>query len=106
MFKAYSSVWYTCIPRWKKVIIRTDVVPSDIPLLLSLNAMKKAKNKTWFRARLCHHFGKNVILHHTSSGHYCVPLIKDCINVDEVCVVNITTAPKSTCKKTLLKLHM
>ena len=29
----------------KKIIIRTDVVPSDIPLLLYLNAMKKAKIK-------------------------------------------------------------
>ena len=40
----------------KKVIIRTDVVPSDIPLLLSLNAMKKNKNETRFKARLCHYF--------------------------------------------------
>ena len=27
------------------------------------------------------------------------------MNVDEVCVVDITTAPESTCKKTLLKFH-
>ena len=89
----------------KKVIIRTDVVPSDIPLLLSLNAMKKAKIKLDLEQDCATIFGKNVILHHTTSGHYCVPLIKDCINVDEVCVVVITTAPESTCKKTLLKLH-
>ena len=88
----------------KKVIIRTDVVPSDIPLL-SLNAMKKAKIKLDLELDCATIFGKNVILHHTSSDLYCVLLIKDCTNVDEVYVVDITTTPKSTCRKTLLKLH-
>ena len=83
----------------KIVIIRTDVVPSDIRLLLSLNAMKKAKIKLDLEQDCATIFGKNVVLHHTSSGHYCVQLIKDCINVDEVCVVNKTTTPESTCKK-------
>ena len=83
----------------KKVIIRTDVVPSDIRLLLSLNAMHKAKIKLDLEQDCATIFGKNVVLHHTSSGHYCVQLIKDCINVDEVCVVDNTTTPESTCKK-------
>ena len=66
--------------------------------------MKKAKIKLDLEQDCATIFGKNIILHHTSSGHYCVPLIKDYINVDEVCVVGSTTAPESTCKKALLKL--
>ena len=85
----------------KKVIIQTDVAPSDIPLLLPFNAMKKAEIKFNLEQDCATIFGENVILHHTSSGHYCVPLIKDCINVDEVCVVDITRAPESACKKNI-----
>ena len=61
--------------------------------------MKKAKIKLDLEQDCATIFGKNVVLHHTSSGHYCVQLIKDCINVDEVCVVDKTTTPESTCKK-------
>ena len=87
----------------KKLIFRTDVVLSDIPLLLSLNAMKKAKVKLDLEQDNATIFDKNVILHHTCSGHYCVPLINNCINVDEVCVVDITIAPERKCKKNITK---
>ena len=56
----------------KEVMIKTDVVESDIPLLLSPTAMKKAamdlKNDT---ATI---MGKEVALNLTTSGHYCIPI--------------------------------
>ena len=55
--------------------IKTDVVESDIPLLLFKIAMKKAKMKINLEKDRCEIFGKEVELMTTSSGHYCVPLL-------------------------------
>ena len=56
--------------------------------------MKKAKIKLDLEQDCVTIFGKNVILHRTSSGHYCVPLIKDCIDVDEVCCRHVYRSRK------------
>ena len=90
----------------KKVTIKTDVVASNLPLLLSKEAMKKAKVKLNLIDDTAEILGKEVCLNHTSSGHYCVPLDKvNEVNVEEVYAVNINTIDKREQRKTLTKLH-
>ena len=58
----------------KSVLIKTDVVDSEIPLLLSKTAMKNAKIKLDFEFDKASIFGTAVSLDSTSCGHYCVPI--------------------------------
>ena len=57
----------------KDIKISVDVVDSDIQLLLSLKAMKKAKTQLDLEQDSAEIFGKSILLYHTTSGHYCVP---------------------------------
>ena len=52
----------------KKVTIRTDVIDSDIPLLLSKDAMKRAKMKMNLENDTAEILGTQVNLNHTSCG--------------------------------------
>ena len=52
----------------------TDVVKSEIPLLLSKESMKKAGTKIDFVKDKIIIFGKEISLQFTSSGHYSIPL--------------------------------
>ena len=65
----------------KKVTIKTDVVDSDIPLLLSKDAMKKACVKLDLETDTAEIMGTKINLNCTTSGHYCIPLDeeKSCI---------------------------
>ena len=60
----------------KAIKIETDVVQSDIPLLLSLSSMKKAGLKLDLENDEAEVFNKKIALDYTPSGHYCVPLYK------------------------------
>ena len=86
-----------------EVLIKTDVVDSHIPLLLSLSAMKSAKVVLYTHEDKAEVFGKSVNLNFTSCGHYCLPLIdneathvgsiQECMKVDisrEDMVKNLT----------------
>ena len=57
----------------KAVTIKTDVVNSEIPLLLSKKSMKCAGPKIDFLQYKVSIFGKDISLHFTSSGHYAIP---------------------------------
>ena len=57
-----------------KATIRTDVVECNIPLLLSRDAMKRAKMQINFENDTVVLAGKTVNLICTSTGHYCLPL--------------------------------
>ena len=61
----------------EKVKIKTDVVSSDIPILLSKTAMKKAHMKLDLVNDTAEILGKNVSLNCTSPGHYCVPISQE-----------------------------
>ena len=66
-----------CLPAeiaGKEVRIKTDVVQSDIPLLLSRNTMKTAGVKMDLENDTATIFGKEVTLNLTASGHYSVPI--------------------------------
>lgn len=57
-----------------KATIRTDVVDCNIPLLLSRDAMKRAKMNINFENDTAELLGKTINLISTSSGHYCLPI--------------------------------
>ena len=54
--------------------ITTDVVKYNIPLLLSKEAMKKAKTQIDFQQDKIYIFGKKIDIQFTSTGHYCINL--------------------------------
>lgn len=60
----------------KDVTVKTDVVDSDIPLLLSRAAMKIAGVKMDLQNDTATIMGKEVALNLTSSEHYCIPIDK------------------------------
>ena len=89
----------------KPVMINTDVVESDIPLLMSKDAMKRAKIKLNLENDTAEVFGVPVSLNLTSSGHYCLPIDKaGNIPLENVCVVLQQLDEKGK-RETLIKLH-
>jgi len=90
----------------KDVTVKTDVVDSDIPLLLSRAAMKVAGVKMDLQNDTATIMGKEVALNLTSSGHYCIPIDKTqkvpVENVLEVCFDGMDIKRRYA---TLLKLH-
>ena len=66
-----------CIIAGKTCTIEVDIVKSDIPLLLSKKAMKKAKMKIDLENDTCAIFGKEIELKTSSSGHYCISLLEE-----------------------------
>ncbi|CAC5413707.1 unnamed protein product [Mytilus coruscus] len=89
--------------------IETEIVKADIPLLLSKASLKKAGTVLDFKNDRAIMFNKPVELEFTSSGHYCVNIVKTKPEIhvnSEENVLNITddtsTAEK---RKTLVKVH-
>jgi transposase InsO family protein len=98
-----------CIPAFlagQNVTVRTDVVDSDIPLLLSNKAMKRAKVKLDLENDTAQILGVEIALNHTSSGHYCVPIDKsEQMKVESVCAVKLYQMNPKDRYQALLKLH-
>ena len=65
--KSILSVVLPCIIAGMKISIFTDVVDSDIPLLLSKNAMKRAKTHINFENNTVTMLGRKVPMQCTSS---------------------------------------
>ena len=63
--------------------ITTDVIDYEIPLLLSKEAMKKAKTKIDFSQDKVHIFGQSVDVNVTTSGHYCLALNSKYDNISQ-----------------------
>ena len=75
---AYASVTLPAIIGKKEVLIVTDVVNNDIPLLLSKSAMKRAETVIDFKNDTAIMLGRQINLISTQSGHYAVPLTDNC----------------------------
>ncbi len=91
--------------------IETDVVPTNIPLLLSKASMKRAGTVLDMEEDRAVMFNKPVKLDFTSSGHYCVNIMDDksrgheesqCENEILIISEEMSSAAK---RKILLKLH-
>ena len=97
-----GRVTFPCHLAGKSCEITTDVVQSDIPLLLSKDAMKKAEMKLDLVHDQAEIFGKDVELQSTSSGHYCVPLKEVWLSVNDGVFTNISFLEK---QQKIKKIH-
>jgi hypothetical protein len=89
-----------------EIRITTDVVESDIPLLLSLDAMKEARVKLDLENDTAEILGKTIALNHTSSGHYCLPIDRSAeVAIENACAVKLHELDEIDRRKTILKLH-
>ena len=90
----------------KEVTIKTDVVESDIPLLLSRKSMKVAGVKMDLEHDTANIFGKDISLNLTTSGHYCIPIDRtEEISVADAFTVSLDKTSVKDRYSMLLKLH-
>lgn len=91
----------------KKCMISSEVVDCDLPLLLSKETLKKADTVLNLRKDEATMFGKQVELHFTSTGHYCIDLLSkstgESISKEEVML--IVEAESKQQKQMIIKLH-
>ena len=92
------------------ITIVTDIVSSDIPLLLSKDSMKKAGTKLNFQDDTALILNQKVNLHATSSGHYMIPLTKkqnllDKIQHNSNTNITLTCTSAMSTKEMAIKLH-
>ena len=92
------------------IIILTDVIENDIPLLLSKPSIKKAKMTLGFQNDIVNAFGEKSPLITTSSGHYiiCITKAKQIItkrHSPATSRVTLTVTNTNSEKQLPLKLH-
>ena len=92
------------------VTIGVDVIDSDIPLLLSKQAMKKAGMNIDLQNDVATVFGKEEKLITTSCGHYCMPLLGEADDgiekvVEEVLAIDLENIAEKDQIKAMEKLH-
>ena len=89
-----------------EIIISVDVVHSDIPMLLSLESLKKARVKFDVENNEAEILGTGVSLNFTSSGHYCIPVDQvGGTKVEKVCQVRLDLLNERERYKALTKLR-
>ncbi len=105
--KSLEKVTFPCEIAGVNCTVTTDVVESDIPLLLGKPAMKAAKVVMDLENDKASFFGREIDLQCTSSGHYCVPLQYSKVPVDQTFEVlySVDGQTKQEKKKTVQKLH-
>ena len=96
-----------CIGK-KKCHIETEILKSNIPLLLSKSSLKKAGTILDLSKDKAVMFDEPVELHFTSSGHYCIDILdksnQPVITEDEILVVD-DDMDESKKRNMLQKLH-
>ena len=88
----------------EKIKIRVDVVKQDVPLLLSMRALQRARGNISMEKQEITLWGRNAPFTISSTGHILVPM-KDAIHVNEVCTNEFTNMDNRELKKKLVKLH-
>ena len=88
-----------------EIMIDTDVVASDIPLLWSTKDMKRAGVILNYQNDTAEVFGQLVHLITTRSGHYCIPIAKTEIKVEHVCTARLEEMNPTELHKSILHLH-
>ena len=93
----------------KKLQMDVEVVPNEIPLLVSKAAMKQMKMQLDFTKDTAIIGGEKVELVCNSLGHYCIPITKERIESHNCNVVlhvqNLETMTHKEKQKKALKLH-
>ena len=75
----------------KNIMIEVEIISSDIPMLLSKSAMKKAGMIIYLSEDAVQVFNEKMTLNTTSAGHYVIPLIpkaEEIVNIEEGCSAN------------------
>ena len=107
--KSMFNVNLPCMLAGKNVQINVDVISSEIPLLLSKKAMKKAQFLLDFKNDTVSIFGKKQSLNCTESGHYFIPLAKPMVitkdRSDVLFMKGINTKSRKDKLKIAEKLH-
>ena len=98
------TVDFPCRIAGREVRMVSDVVSSDIPLLISKKSMKKAGAVLDLVNDRVRFFGKWITCDVTSSGHYTINLGSEEIKLNDVMVALSTTNSDDT-RKALQKLH-
>ena len=93
-----------------QVKLEVDVIESDIPLLLSKKAMKKAGMSIDLKDDTVTVFGRREKLLTTSNGHYCLPLLERTDkaieqSVESILAVNLESLSDGDQFKAIVKLH-
>ena len=101
MLKSEGEYWLPVVIAGKEVTVRTEVVKSDIPLLLSREAMKKAGVKINLKKDTVTIFGEDQVLKITPSGHCCVPIGRKAFVSDKLNKTNKTDTFDSLERKCL-----
>lgn len=94
----------------QEINIQVDVIPSDIPMLLSKEEMKKQGMTIYMLEDKAEVRGKMLSLNTTSAGHYLLPLNSSldtdmCCNIEEICVVDLKNTSVEEKMQALKKLH-
>ena len=86
--KSIKQVTFPCMVAGLNIKIRTEVVESDLPLLLSCEAMKQA-NVVWdFGRQQATFLGRKIQLDVTSCGHHCIPVKQ--VSATNICYLTLT----------------
>ena len=101
---AERCVTIPCILAGKKICIKTDVVQSNIPLLLSRSSMKRAGMVIDLSSDTAVVFGKKVNLGSTTMGHYTLPIFYPPTTTRMECIL-LNSACDMTPQQVALKLH-
>lgn len=102
--KSYETLHLPATIAGKQVTIATDVVDSNIPLLLSKPDMKKFGMTLNLEDDTAKILGRQIDLETTTSGHYCIPLIDSEVPIETVQSV-INEKSDTEKMKILTKLH-
>ena len=77
--KVFKSIKHVTLPTFtanKNILLTTKVIENDIPLLLSKDAMKKAKTCIDFSKDKIKSFDKKAPVKFSTSRHYCITVVK------------------------------
>jgi len=89
----------------KRIMIKTDVVDADVPLLLSVGTMGSLGMVIDFGKEEVTVLEKTIKLNRTSSGHLSLTIAETADKIEKAYVVNLEETKVGDLKKTLLHLH-
>ena len=109
-FKSKFKVIFPATIGSNDVMIQSDVVETNVPLLLSLKSMKNAQTEINYVTDTVKMFGQEQKIHFTQCGHYAIPLNNSKSIIEDLdkfknTKITLFTADDTNKKKIALKLH-
>ena len=89
----------------RRIMLRTDVVKADVPLLLSISTMASLGMVIDLGNDVVKVFGKSAQLNRTSSGHLSLPISNPSQNIERAFVVSLENVGPDVLKKRLKHIH-